>query len=285
MLPGVIVKGEINLYTFKMVSKYELCSICLNDNEAPVAIGRTLMSGEDMYMSGMKGRGFTILHLYQDKLWSMGNETIPLPLIISSPSNEAKGEIVSEKTEEEEEIIKSIETNLQLNKEIEEEEKEEEEEEEEEVETDWDQLLQDAFLFTLKYKKKEFKLPIIVSTFMKIMYSACPTYINLDIKKTKYKKMNNFLKEMDTIVKVKELQKGVISITEINDENESLKYFKTPNWMTMTNQKDQVDKKQDALEQQDTIANKVDGKLFVYEVKEFYKIDGNKEGFFKPTYK
>jgi hypothetical protein len=30
------------------------------------------MDGEDMYMSGMKGRGVVLLHLYQDALWNIG---------------------------------------------------------------------------------------------------------------------------------------------------------------------------------------------------------------------
>lgn len=32
MLPGVIVDGEINLYTFKNIKKDDLCCICLSDN-------------------------------------------------------------------------------------------------------------------------------------------------------------------------------------------------------------------------------------------------------------
>ena len=84
MLPGLIIANNnetINLYTFKHVNKNELYSLCLNGNDAPIAIGLTCLSGEDMYMSGMRGKCLSILHLYQDNLWSMGDRSLTVPNI------------------------------------------------------------------------------------------------------------------------------------------------------------------------------------------------------------
>ena len=36
---------------------------------APVAVGSILMSGSDMFDSGMKGKGIHALHLLGDELW------------------------------------------------------------------------------------------------------------------------------------------------------------------------------------------------------------------------
>ena len=36
---------------------------------APVAVGSTLMSGSDMFDSGMKGKGIHASHLLGDELW------------------------------------------------------------------------------------------------------------------------------------------------------------------------------------------------------------------------
>ena len=73
MLPGLIIPaGGVTLETFRHVKRNELCAICLEDNRYPIALAQTTMDGEDMYMSGMKGRGMLILHLYQDALWNFG---------------------------------------------------------------------------------------------------------------------------------------------------------------------------------------------------------------------
>lgn len=76
MLPGLIVPtGSVTPQTFRHVKRNDLCSICLDDNRYPIGIGETTMDGDDMYMSGMKGRGVVLLHLYQDTLWNFGPHT------------------------------------------------------------------------------------------------------------------------------------------------------------------------------------------------------------------
>ena len=46
--------------------------------------------------------------------------------------------------------------------------------------------------------------------------------VQFDLKQTPYKKITAFLKEMEKegLIKTKELQKGVLSITEISKEHE-----------------------------------------------------------------
>lgn len=71
---------------------------------APIAIGRAYISGEDMYMSAMKGRCLTILQIYNDSLWQMGDKSLPIPVIPS-----VKKELVEK--EEEKPIDDELEKN------------------------------------------------------------------------------------------------------------------------------------------------------------------------------
>ena len=81
MLPGLIVTQPINLYTFKHIKKNDLIALCLNGNDAPIGIGRAHLSGEDMYMSGMRGKCLIMLQIFQDNLWSLGDRSISVPEI------------------------------------------------------------------------------------------------------------------------------------------------------------------------------------------------------------
>jgi translation initiation factor 2D len=94
MLPGLILpSGGVTPQTFRHVKRDNLCSICLDDNRYPIGIGQTTMDGEDMYMSGMKGRGVIVLHIYQDSLWNFGPRTEgpyerqDMPLFVTDQGN------------------------------------------------------------------------------------------------------------------------------------------------------------------------------------------------------
>ncbi|XP_018416819.1 PREDICTED: eukaryotic translation initiation factor 2D isoform X2 [Nanorana parkeri] len=69
MLPGVLVSSGL-----PEVQKGTLCAITLVGNRAPVAIGVATMSTKDMLASGMKGKGFNILHTYKDQLCPEGQQ-------------------------------------------------------------------------------------------------------------------------------------------------------------------------------------------------------------------
>jgi hypothetical protein len=122
------------------------------------------MSGEDMYMSQMKGKCVNIIHTYRDQLWALGDQTISLPVItdIEEPQQEQEieqvaSEIISQK--ENMENLNISDTNQEANL-------------SEESKELTDELLQNIFVTTLKYKSKEFTLPVIVSTFVKTLQSC-----------------------------------------------------------------------------------------------------------------
>uniref|UniRef100_A0A8C0CCS6 Eukaryotic translation initiation factor 2D n=1 Tax=Balaenoptera musculus TaxID=9771 RepID=A0A8C0CCS6_BALMU len=70
MLPGLVVPPA----GLPQVQKGDLCAIALAGNRAPVAIGVAAMSTAEMLTSGLKGRGFSVLHTYQDHLCPEGRQ-------------------------------------------------------------------------------------------------------------------------------------------------------------------------------------------------------------------
>uniref|UniRef100_A0A2K5QQX0 Eukaryotic translation initiation factor 2D n=1 Tax=Cebus imitator TaxID=2715852 RepID=A0A2K5QQX0_CEBIM len=70
MLPGLVMPPA----GLPQVQKGDLCAISLVGNRAPVAIGVAAMSTAEMLTSGLKGRGFSVLHTYQDYLCPEGRQ-------------------------------------------------------------------------------------------------------------------------------------------------------------------------------------------------------------------
>uniref|UniRef100_A0A3Q2XQQ8 Eukaryotic translation initiation factor 2D n=1 Tax=Hippocampus comes TaxID=109280 RepID=A0A3Q2XQQ8_HIPCM len=91
-----------------------------------------------------------------------------------------------------------------------------------------DALLWQCFLLALKSKVKKSELPLLTSTFLRNhMFSCCPSGKQLDIKKSSYKKLSKFLHVMQqqhSIVRVKELTKGVESIVEVDWKSPELRF-------------------------------------------------------------
>lgn len=143
----------------------------------PVGIGRANFSGEDIYMSAMKGKCLHLLHVYHDYLWTQGDKNIPLPLLPSTFPNKIDEKILETKQEQpenkEELSIENVENqtesleNLNLCEET-----NESMAKNEESQVDHEKILFDSFLTAVKFKSKEIKLPIIVSTFMKLMQTC-----------------------------------------------------------------------------------------------------------------
>ncbi|KAK3599846.1 hypothetical protein CHS0354_022416 [Potamilus streckersoni] len=77
MLPGVFVRGQLTPSTFSHLQKGDLCAISLLGNKAPVAVGKMLLSGSDMFDSGMKGKGVQCVHILGDELWAFGDNSKP----------------------------------------------------------------------------------------------------------------------------------------------------------------------------------------------------------------
>merc|ERR1712168_1110979 len=85
-------------------------------------------------------------------------------------------------------------------------------------------LLENCFCQALLDAKK-IELPILVSKFSsQYLHPACPDGRRIDVKKSPYKKMSAFLSAMqdEGLVTVKELSKGVESITSINLQNDRM---------------------------------------------------------------
>jgi len=160
-------------------------------SRVPVGIGKTYFSGEDMYMSGMKGKCLSIFHIYQDNLWALGDQSIQVPFIPSpvpilkqleeaqevnqeKNKEDTKAELARETLEEQIEkvLIEEDSEKEQPENEKEIEKKNEEEAEQTKLQVNHEQILEEAFLCAVKFKSKEFKLPVLVSTFMKTLQSC-----------------------------------------------------------------------------------------------------------------
>jgi translation initiation factor 2D len=143
-------------------------------------VGKTYLCGEDMYMSAMKGKCLNIINIYTDNLWAMGDKSIEVPNIPTpEPEPEKKSEnkeVNSNQVPENEAIDTGVEPKLEIKENDELEKKIEnlelKEDENKSVEVDHEKVLEDSFLCAIKFKQKEFKLPVIVSTFMKIMQTC-----------------------------------------------------------------------------------------------------------------
>lgn len=247
MLPGLVVPPA----GLPQVQKGDLCAIALVGNRAPVAIGVAAMSTAEMLTSGLKGRGFSVLHTYQDHLWRSGEKSSPpsiAPLALDPPDPcEEKG---------------SVQANAALQGDMRHLTLEGEEEEVGEVQqrcaekslseaaedpnvgglnpdpTDgktlqeqMDELLERCFLHALKCRLKKADLPLLTSTLLgSHMFSCCPEGRQLDVKKSSYKKLSKFLQHMqqEQIIQVKELSQGVESIVAVDWKHPRITSFVIP---------------------------------------------------------
>lgn len=246
MLPGILMSS----FGLPEVQQGTLCAITLVGNRAPVAIGVATMSTKDMLASGMKGKGFNILHTYKDQLWAYGDESCPpnIPpeeIEVAPSANLEEGYLDSESPA----YITELE-NLRLEKvaataqqeggEIKE---STETFQEEKVEIPYvencnislqetmDDLLHQCFFHALKYKVKKSDLPLLTSAFLRnFLFACCPEGQQVDIKKSSYKKLSKFLQAMQqrNILQVKELSKGVESIVEIHWKHPDVISFVAP---------------------------------------------------------
>jgi len=244
MLPGIIVKQDKGIRCYGRLNKGELVAINTNKNSAAVAIGKTALSSEDMYMAGRRGKGVEILHCVGDFLYKVGTQELPPELgppelFATSPApglieEATSDEHVTELKEDMEVLsISNDPTELEGNN-CDEKLKEEEtaapiEEDTRTPQEIMDELLNYCFLKALKKSAKKIELPVLTSNFFRLhIVPACPSDKTLDVKKSSYKKISKFLEAMqkDGIVTVKELSPGVERIMEINSTHERIRFFK-----------------------------------------------------------
>ncbi|KAM9429588.1 eukaryotic translation initiation factor 2D [Salvelinus alpinus] len=245
MLPGVVVP----LCGLPEVKKGDCCAVKVVSNRAPMAVGTATMSSAEMRSLGMKGRGVSVLHTYMDSLWAFGDKSGPP----SIPDVDTEGvEAMYGEEEEDDEATEGGEEEpcpnsdgdkatdapcpgiqeLSLADREEGEHGKEEGEDPRSPQEQMDALLLQCFLQALKSKVKKSELPLLTSSFLRIhMFSCCPSGKQLDIKKSSYKKLSKFLQCMQqqhSLVRVKELSKGVESIVEVDWKNPELRSFRTP---------------------------------------------------------
>uniref|UniRef100_A0A8C6JM48 Eukaryotic translation initiation factor 2D n=1 Tax=Melopsittacus undulatus TaxID=13146 RepID=A0A8C6JM48_MELUD len=245
MLPGVVVPPS----GFPQVERGTLCAVTLLGNRAPVAVGVATMSTAEMLAAGMKGKGFAVLHTYMDHLWEYGDKSNPptlAPLVTDSVDKESaedeemggKEPVISLSTdplqqmnvgdlslqEQDSCAILMGKEELDENRAAETAEDAsteglQEPEDSRTPQEQMDALFNQCFFHALKCKVKKSDLPLLTSTFLRShMFSCCPAGQQLDIKKSSYKKFSKFLQYMQhqKILQVKELNKGVESIVEVD---------------------------------------------------------------------
>ncbi|KAK7100596.1 hypothetical protein V1264_023518 [Littorina saxatilis] len=256
MLPGVEVKGEHGPKMFGKLQKGDLCLVRLKGNKAPVMLGEALLSGEDMYMSALKGKGVRTLHILGDHLWEMGDKSKP-PLIPDGEDdddtdNESDGDESSQAAEgacramEELSVQEKGDNNstdagaaaAQVNEDDGGEEDEDGAAAEggiymtsESLEPeDMDQLLESCFKCALKAKMSKSDLPLLTSTVLKGYMQPYAQGRSLDLKKSSYKKLSKFLQQMQSegFIKLKTISKGVDAITEFDKSHIGLRGLEIP---------------------------------------------------------
>ncbi|NWR92922.1 EIF2D factor, partial [Furnarius figulus] len=253
MLPGVVVPSA----GFPQVERGTLCAVTLLGNRAPVAVAIATMSTAEMLAAGMKGKGFAVLHTYLDQLWEYGDKSYPptlAPLVPDSAADEEEQEGKEAANNSPPDPVQHVDigdlslkegdngAELQGKEELHEDraaepaetastEDQQDPEDSRTPQEQMDALFNQCFFHALKCKVKKSDLPLLTSTFLgSHMFSCCPAGQQLDIKKSSYKKFSKFLQCMQhqKILQVKELNKGVESIVEVDWKHPDIKAFAVP---------------------------------------------------------
>nr|XP_020752225.1 eukaryotic translation initiation factor 2D isoform X1 [Odocoileus virginianus texanus] len=242
MLPGLVVPPA----GLPRVQKGDLCAVALVGNRAPVAVGVAAMSTAEMLTSGLKGRGFSVLHTYQDHLWRSGNKSSPpsiAPLALDAPDlSEGKGCVKADTALEGDMRQLTLEEEEEAQRRCEKSPSEAMEDpgpgglhvdptDSKTLQEQMDELLQRCFLHALKSCVRKADLPLLTSTLLgSHMFSCCPEGRQLDIKKSSYKKLSKFLQHMqqEQIIQVQELSKGVESIVAVDWKHPRITSFVIP---------------------------------------------------------
>ncbi|CAO3585977.1 unnamed protein product [Absidia cylindrospora] len=238
MIPGLVNGPDGSL---PQVKKGELVAITIRGYKYPLAVGTMATSSADIKVrSGMKGKAVIILHVYNDFLWSMGDKSSPPEL-----KDISDDEYVEEEEDNDEEDEDSQQQQQQLENEpltaASDNQPSGQQQDQPKPSTDdtpsmnyttaeIDDLLKDSLyqglLFKLTPEKTTTVLPLSVSS----LYTAyiLPSRprrggLEVDIKKSSWKKVQKFLKTMEKsgVLKLKE-HRGETNVTSINWSHPSL---------------------------------------------------------------
>lgn len=174
-------------------------SLCTNTCQKIIAIGYLLIDGKVIHNHEVNSDiCLKVLHYHEDELFKSHILKI-IPHIIPVLERECDNDHECNN----EEVINKIEIN--------------------ETATDkMDKLLTTCSLKALKYSIKKNMLPILASTFYKkYVMSYCPKGIELDIKKTSFKRLSTFLQLLDTegIIKFNAGKNGIAEIIRVIETN------------------------------------------------------------------
>ncbi|XP_054280818.1 eukaryotic translation initiation factor 2D isoform X2 [Macrosteles quadrilineatus] len=241
MLPGVVLpEGAGGIHMYGRLQKNDRVAINLTSNKAPIAVGKAANSSHDMYMCARRGKCVEVLHYYGDQLSIYGTKlVIPELGPPGAPADEAEvsdPDILSQETEKL--SVEDGEANQEPTEVPQQSTSDTEKEADYDKENDnintvcsttsMDDLLRYCFLKSLKTTMKKVELPLLTSNFYKIhMIPCCPKGNILDIKKSSYKKLSNFLEAMakQGAIQLESPQKGVQCISKIDYNCDLIKDF------------------------------------------------------------
>lgn len=173
-------------------------SICINSCQKILAIGYLIMDGKTIISCERNNdKCLKLLHYHKDELFKMHISTI-IPDTILAMEREFKN---------------APESNNDITNQV---------EDARTVIEKTDELLLTCSLKALKNSVTKEMLPILASTFYKkYVMSFCPEGIELDIKKTSFKKLSTFLQLLDEegIIKFVVGKNGIAEISHINYNN------------------------------------------------------------------
>ncbi|XP_062125750.1 eukaryotic translation initiation factor 2D [Drosophila sulfurigaster albostrigata] len=237
MLPGVVPLG-VGLSMYGHYKKGQLVGINLTNNSSAVAVGQLARSSDELYMCGGHGVAVKVLHLFGDKLWSHEPSLLQqIPVMRTKPLTTddfpALGAVEQRKVpktpvqpeqaaelpaEPATDAIEASTASLNLD----------EPEEIADNEPTPETMLKNAFLAALKNNGKKLPLPLLTSNFYRL-YVVNEAAEQIDLKKTRYKKLSNFLAEMvdQGFIVVREETKGVDKIISVDLEHPELVNFIT----------------------------------------------------------
>ncbi|XP_008209558.1 eukaryotic translation initiation factor 2D [Nasonia vitripennis] len=220
MLPGVITaESPPNYHSYGKLQKGTPVAVVTDDNKAPVAVGITALSSQDMYMAAGFGKCVEILHVMGDTLYNMDKPPVrpklgPPVFEKYQPKTFSPEENQNNEPQTTDNEIQEISANIDnVNVTGEKDNENENEDVKDDTESvplegssedikeevldpvqEMDKLLEYCFLKACKTSLKKGDLPMITSTFFKNhVIGVCPPGKTVDVKKSSYKKLSVFL--------------------------------------------------------------------------------------------
>lgn len=186
--------AENNDHILSSLSADHCVSLCTNSCQKIIAIGHLIIDGNTLKDHDDKqNKCLKVLHYHEDELFKSHISNV-IPDLISVMERE---------------FNKALELDDNIPNQL---------EDTQTVIEKMDELLMTCSLKALKHSIKKEMLPILASTFYKkYVMSFCPEGIEIDIKKTRFKKLSTFLQLLDeeNIIKFNVGSNGIAEITHV----------------------------------------------------------------------